>query len=426
MRRSLYDLEEGMWGRKTCDVAGRKEVSGVRHRRTAASLIFCCALVTALSAGCFTASGKHGWTTRQYEGRMLPISGEPGAARLKIESDFDVSIRNQVALQGNPDYIHVVDVKHVELVYLQDDRVWVCQRVGFTPASSLSVDEPIPQRLVDLLKSDDRRRLLARRGIDSVLVAEPASAGEPISETALQSEGVGVVAHAGQRHALVIGNAGYIGNRLENPLNDARDMGIVLQRLGFDVIRVGDGSHRRMEQAVREFGRRLQRGGVGLFFYAGHAVQVDGENYLLPVDSDVRAEDEVRFKSLPLGLVMEKMATARNELNIVLLDACRDNPFRGFRSLGRGLSRTTEPAGTIVGYATAPGSVAADGKGRNGIYTRHLLRHMQVEGLKIEEVLKRVRVAVRDETSGRQIPWDSSSLTADFYFLPAASEPEKE
>ncbi len=235
-----------------------------------------------------------------------------------------------------------------------------------------------------------------------------------------------------RRTALVIGNSDYRSSPLKNPVNDARDLSQALGELGFAVTTKLNSSHKEMFEAVRDFGKELARGGVGLFFYAGHAVEVGGTNYLIPVDADIQAEDEVRFASIDAGLVLSKMESAGNSTNIVILDACRDNPFKkSFRSSSRGLAVVQAPRGSLVIYATAPGSVAADGKGRNGIFTGSLLHHIKTPGIEVREMLTRVRREVMAATGGEQIPWDSSSLTAGFYFTgtggwaAAASEAER-
>lgn len=223
---------------------------------------------------------------------------------------------------------------------------------------------------------------------------------------------------SGHRLALVIGNAKYPEGRLENPVNDARDIARTLEKVGFEVLLETNVGLEGMDDAIRTFGRRLtETGGVGLLYYAGHGMQVAGENYLIPVDAKIRAERDVKYKSFPLGMALGEMQAAGNPMNIVVLDACRNNPFRSFfRGNSGGLAKTDAPTGTIIAYATAPGRVAADGSGRNGIYTKHLLGAVGTPGLTIEQALKRVRIGVMQETDNRQTPWESSSLTGDFYF----------
>ena len=223
------------------------------------------------------------------------------------------------------------------------------------------------------------------------------------------------------RTALVIGNASYNSSPLRNPVNDASNMAEALRNLGFTVIHKQNAKQRDMEKAIRSFGKRLRKhGGVGLFYYAGHGMQVNGRNYLIPVDAEIETESDVKFEAVDAGRVLGKMEDADNDLNIVILDACRDNPFaRSFRSGNKGLAKMDAPTGSIVAYATAPGSVAADGVNRNGLYTSMLLKHMTAPGLRIQEFFKRVRIDVMNESGTRQVPWESSSLTGDFYFNPA-------
>ncbi len=220
-----------------------------------------------------------------------------------------------------------------------------------------------------------------------------------------------------RRTALVIGNGAYREGALKNPANDARDMAAALRSLGFDVTLLVDAGNMRMQEAVRDFGLKLRQGGVGLFYFAGHGVQVGGENYLVPVDAAITSESDVRFGCLNAGLVLGKMEDAGNALNVVILDACRNNPFaRSFRSAEQGLAKMDAPTGSIIAYATAPGSVAADGKGRNGVYTEHLLRNLRTPGLPVTDLFMRVRMGVVTATGKKQVPWEASSLTGYFYF----------
>jgi hypothetical protein len=223
-----------------------------------------------------------------------------------------------------------------------------------------------------------------------------------------------------RRLALVIGNAAYRDAPLVNPINDARDIARALADSSFEVTRLENASLREMRLAVREFGDRLrEQGGVGLFYFAGHGVQVRGRNYLIPVGADIEREDEVEFESLDANQVLEKLDSADNRFNIVILDACRNNPFaRAYRSAAQGLAQMDAPSGTVVAFSTAPGSVASDGPGRNGLYTQHLVEGIDREGLKLEEVFKQVRAEVRRDSGGKQTPWESTSLEGDFYFHP--------
>ncbi len=225
-----------------------------------------------------------------------------------------------------------------------------------------------------------------------------------------------------QRVALVIGNANYKSAPLRNPVNDAKAVADKLQGLGFKVTLKLDQDQKGMADAIRTFGNQLKAGGAGLFYYAGHGMQVKGHNFLIPVDADIRNEDEVPYRSIDANEVLSKMETAQNRLNLMILDACRNNPFsRKFRSSSQGLAQMDAPSGTLVAFATAPGSVASDGTGKNGLYTQHLLASLGQPGVPVEQLFKRVRVGVMKDTRNAQVPWESSSLVGDFYFKHGAA-----
>jgi TonB family protein len=222
--------------------------------------------------------------------------------------------------------------------------------------------------------------------------------------------------------ALVIGNGAYDSSPLKNPVNDATDIAGALRSFGFDVIFRENLDQIGMKRAIREFGTKIRGGGVALFYYAGHGVQVKGTNYLVPVDAKVTTEEEIEYETVDAGFVLAQMDSAKTDLNIVILDACRTNPFaRSFRSASNGLAQMDAPSGTLIAYATAPGSVASDNAtARNGIYTQELLRVIATPSLTIEEVFKRVRISVRGLTQGKQTPWESSSLVGNFSFQPVS------
>ncbi len=222
-----------------------------------------------------------------------------------------------------------------------------------------------------------------------------------------------------KRVALVIGNSRYESAPLRNPVNDANVIASTLRDIGFDVIARTDVNLRDMQVAIREFSRKIQNGSIGLFYYAGHGMQSGGRNFLIPIGAQIEAEGDLVLEGLDLNSVLEQMGMAQNRLNIVILDACRNNPFtRSFRSGVQGLAQVNAPAGTFIAYATAPGQTASDGKGQNGLYTQELLANMREPGLPIEEVFKRVRVQVKQKSNGLQIPWDASSLEGGFSFVP--------
>ena len=229
-----------------------------------------------------------------------------------------------------------------------------------------------------------------------------------------------------QRVALVIGNGKYAEAALPNAVNDGADIAKELKAAGFIVIERENATLKEMHLALREFGDKLTRNATGIFYFAGHGMQVRGRNFLLPVDADIAREDEVQFSAMDLAAVMEKLDSARNPVNLVILDACRNNPFgKRFEVAAKGLAQVEAPPGTLIAFSTAPGSVAADGTGRNGLYTRHLLEQMRKPGAPIEETFKMVRAAVRKDSLGRQVPWESTSLESHFAFHSPAPAPVK-
>lgn len=223
------------------------------------------------------------------------------------------------------------------------------------------------------------------------------------------------------KRALVIGNNNYQDASLRNPVNDANDIGERLEKSGFSVIKKTNVTYQEMEQAIRTFSDQLQEDGIALFYFSGHGVQVDGINYLLPVDTQVYSEDEIKYKAVAAQMVLDKLERVGTRLNIIILDACRNNPFKGIRSLPQGLAEMSSPAGTLIAYATAPGKVAFDGNERNSPYTKYLLKFMQAPNLDVEKMFKQVRIAVMADTNNKQVPWEASSLTGDLYFNPQNS-----
>ena len=220
-----------------------------------------------------------------------------------------------------------------------------------------------------------------------------------------------------KRIALVVGNANYKTRPLRNPRNDADDLSNALKASGFQVIDLRDATLQQMRNGVRQFGDRLINNDVGLVYYSGHGVEVKGRNYFIPVNADIMREDEIADQGLDVSLILEKMNTAGKGVNILIVDACRDDPFgRSFRSTSRGLAQMDAPRGTIIAYATSPGKVASDGDGRNSPYTKNLVKAMQQPNKPIEQVFKEVRRAVQEETKNQQTPWENTSLSGDFYF----------
>jgi uncharacterized caspase-like protein len=225
-----------------------------------------------------------------------------------------------------------------------------------------------------------------------------------------------------KRLALVIGNANYVNsNALQNPVNDANAIAKALKEVGFTVLLYTNSDLKSMKKAMDDFGEKLSKYTVGLFYYAGHGMQVNGKNYLIPVDASMKVEQDVDYDCVDAGRLLGKMESAGTSTNIVILDACRDNPFArswSTRSAGKegGLAFMNAPSGSIVAYATAPGKTASDGSGKNGLYTEALLKYLNVPGLPLEDFFKNVRVEVERKSNKTQVTWEASSLKGTFFF----------
>jgi len=226
---------------------------------------------------------------------------------------------------------------------------------------------------------------------------------------------------ADQRVALVIGNSNYqTAPKLTNPGNDAQSVAQLLNSAGFEVIQATDLTRSDMVRAVQDFSDKVAArgpGAVAMIYYAGHGVQLAGENYLLPVDAKISSPSDLAGNSLRLVDVMGTLESIPSRMRIVVLDACRNNPFPEINDAGRGLAIVDAPRGSIVGYSTAPGMEAQDGDGNHSPYTSAFLNVAREPNLPIEQLFKRVRLEVNNTTNGRQTPWESSSLTSDFYFF---------
>ncbi len=224
-----------------------------------------------------------------------------------------------------------------------------------------------------------------------------------------------------KRLALLIGNSDYkFGGKLLNPVNDIRSMDKALRRLGFEVLIYENCGQRDMKKAMDTFGQKLNGFEVGLFFYAGHGIQVDGRNYLVPIDAQLKNKTDVDYDCVPTGRLMGKMEESKNKTNIIILDACRDNPFERSWSRttkGSGLAFMNAPSGTLIAYATSPGKTASDGSGSgNGLYTSALLKHIHTPNITALQLFQRVRKEVMNKSNNEQTPWESTSLSGDFYF----------
>jgi len=230
------------------------------------------------------------------------------------------------------------------------------------------------------------------------------------------------------RIALVIGNGAYRNAPLKNPVNDAGAMAERLKQLGFTVMLHENTTFTQLLEALREFSVKAATNAVRLVFYAGHGIQSKGRNYLVPIDADVQSEDEISTKSADIGELLDRLGTIKHGINIVILDACRVNPFSAgvivgpdgrrirFRGATKpGLAPLDAPVGTLVAFSTAPNGIALDGANeKHSIYAKHLLANLDTPGIAIEQLFKKVRIGVAEETQRVQVPWESSSLTADF------------
>jgi len=228
------------------------------------------------------------------------------------------------------------------------------------------------------------------------------------------------VTNGEKRLALVMGNAAYQSTSpLANPVNDARSVASALKSIGFEVIKVENASLSDMKRKVDDFGVKLKDYDVGLFYYAGHGIQSRGNNYLVPVEANLVNERQVEYDCIRADRVLSFMEDARSKVNIVVLDACRNNPFERSwtrSTAGNGLAFMNAPSGSLIAYATSPGSTASDGTGSNGLYTEALLQELYTPDITILQMFQRVRAKVVDKSGGKQIPWESTSLTGDFFF----------
>jgi uncharacterized protein (TIGR02145 family) len=221
------------------------------------------------------------------------------------------------------------------------------------------------------------------------------------------------------RLALVIGNGNYPSSILANPENDARAMQQQLENLGFKVLKYENLTQKQMKMAIDDFGEQLKEFKIGLFYYAGHGIQSKGYNYLIPINAKLTTERQVEYDCVQADRVLALMEDSDTDINIIILDACRNNPFERSwtrSSTGKGLAFMDAPSGTLIAYATAPGNTASDGTGKNGLYTEAILKSMKIPDITVLQMFQNVRNIVSQKSDKKQIPWESTSLTGDFYF----------
>lgn len=235
-------------------------------------------------------------------------------------------------------------------------------------------------------------------------------------------------AAAQERVALVIGNSSYAVSRLQNPENDARAMGEVLSRCGFATTVKTNLNQREMDDVIENFCNSLGPGKIGLFYFSGHGIQYEGHNFMIPIGEAINNLTDVKYNAVNLNKVLDNMSSRQAYLNILILDACRVDPAgRSFtRGAGdRGLAKMEAPIGTIIAYATAPGTTASDGSGSNSPYVSALVANLATPGLRSEDVFMRVRKAVMKETDGKQTPWENNCITEPFYFVGQGETPQE-
>ena len=265
-----------------------------------------------------------------------------------------------------------------------------------------------------------------RRRVGGLLLLAP-FAGATVATApahAQAARGLTVTEVTEERVALVIGNATYRVTPLDNPVNDAHLIGGLLEKAGFKVARYDNLDRNGMIKALREFGERLNDRTIAVFYYAGHALQLRDRNFMIPIEAEIRNEDEIEVSGVDVGFILSRMSSAKSRINIVILDACRNNPFAGKTRPARGLAQMDAPAGTLLAYATSPGKVSEDGpaNSQNSLYTSYLAKYLLTPGMPIETLFKRVRVAVVAGTEGRQVPWENSSLLSEFAFVPGVAQ----
>ena len=286
--------------------------------------------------------------------------------------------------------------------------------VAFSPDGSFIASGSVN----DAFSRTDDTRLWSFNGANKIVTGsqEKPQPEQPAYTTTSSAKQVSA---PGKRLALVIGNGNCHGSTLANPENDARAMKNILTQFGFDVLEYENLDQGQMKKAMDEFGEKLKSYDAGLFFYAGHGIQSKGYNYLIPVDAELKSEEQVEYDCVQADRILALMEASGTKVNIIILDACRNNPFERSwtRSTnGKGLAFMNAPSGSLIAYATAPGSTASDGSGNNGLYTSAILESIKIPDINILQIFQNVRGIVSEKSGGKQIPWESTSLTGDFYF----------
>jgi hypothetical protein len=333
----------------------------------------------------------------------LPVFSwiSPAAVLEKIEfpvMDISGTVRSKSRLKGLKVYINGTEPK--------DGKTFVV----------IPTDNPDEYKITRTLTLDE--------GYNEIKIEAANDQGNILSETRVINYYVKKIDESYQekRLALIIGNSDYkSGNKLSNPTNDAKAIARALEDVGFTVLSYLNADLRTMKKAMDDFGEKLKDYDVGLFYYAGHGLQVRGNNFLIPVDASLQVEQDVDYDCVDAGRLLGKMEAAGTSTNIIILDACRDNPFErswSGRSAGKtqGLAFMNAPSGSIIAYATSPGKTASDGTGKNGLYTEAILKYIKEPKMPIEDFFKNVRAEVETKSNKKQTPWESTSLKGNFYF----------
>ncbi len=381
------------------------------------------------------------WTAYNNRGQAYHAKGDYDRALADLSRAIQLNAKNSRALYNRgttyldkTDYEHAItdltralvldpkdaDVrKHRAVAYLKIGELDLA-RADLAKALELRPDYPEAKATLAELEQ-------AEGALKGETATQQVATGPSVSTPAVAVPAVTTPAATplGKRVALVIGNSQYVNiGRLDNPVNDAKLISAALREAGFEL--VGDGPQldldkAGLERAVQDFGNRLQGADVALFYYAGHGVQVRGANYLVPINANPTKETDVDFQMLDANLVLRQMESAGTRLNLVMLDACRNNPFagRGLRATGGGLAQMQAPEGTLISFATEPGTVAQDGSDSNSPYTKALAEIIRTPGLGIFDTFNQVGLKVKQSTGGAQRPWLSSSpIEGAFYFKP--------
>ena len=349
-----------------------------------------------------------------FLGRLFDLSKIPSSDSRYRTADDDI-YKHTVLNDDWPDEWVFTDGRF-NLLHAQDELF-----IDFLCLTIHPIVRESQDQIVTLLEIYNNN--LSQYGLE--IIGEENIAGKPIykaREVNRKIENVRTRDEKETKLALVVGCSDYAyAGMLKNPTNDAKAMGVKLRSLGFEVIESIDPTQKELKMGIDNFGEMLRNYDVGLFFFAGHGVQVKGYNYLIPVDANLKTEKMVEYDCVEADRILGYMETGKSKINIIILDACRDNPFE--RSWGRGISlrgltTMNAPMGSLIAYSTAPGRTASDGEGKNGLYTDVLLEHIGSKSLTITTMFQKVRRDVLEKSNNEQTPWESTSLTADYHFNP--------